>query len=147
MKKESFKIIGISVRTTNENGESSEDIPALKDQFINGNVMDQIPGKLSHAVYFVYTDYEGDFMKPYTCIIGCRVDSLSKIPDGMVGKVVEEGEYETFETKGDQVGPKWGEIWQMEDKLDRSYTSDFDVYEHLKPNPAEMDVTIHVAVK
>lgn len=146
MKKEAFKVIGIQVRTTNENEESAQDIPALFNQFISGNVMEQIPGKLSHSVYFVYTDYEGGFMQPYTCIIGCRVDSLSNVPEGMVGKVVEEGEFTTFAAKGDQVGAKWGEIWSMDAKLDRSYTSDYDLYENLGEDFSKIDVTIHVAV-
>ena len=33
----------------------------------------------------VYTDYEGDYTKPFTYMIGCEVSNLSTIPEGMRG--------------------------------------------------------------
>ena len=41
-----FYVIGITVRTSNENGQSAIDIPKLWETFINENIIDQIPNKL-----------------------------------------------------------------------------------------------------
>ena len=40
-----FNIIGISIRTTNENEQSGKDIPALWDQFISEGIAEKIPNK------------------------------------------------------------------------------------------------------
>jgi len=80
-----FNIIGIPVRTSNENGKSAQDIDALWEKFMSENIVGQIPNKISQNVYSVYTDYEGDYTQPYTTLLGCKVTSLEEIPKGMVG--------------------------------------------------------------
>ncbi len=69
-----FQIIGISVRTSNQNDHSQKDIGALWARFTKDNLQDQIPGKLSSDMYCVYTDYETDYNGPYTAVIGCKVN-------------------------------------------------------------------------
>ena len=61
-------IIGVSIMTTNENGQSGTDIPYLWNRFITDNLSSEIPNKISQALYCIYTDYESDFTKPYTTI-------------------------------------------------------------------------------
>lgn len=56
-----FHIIGISVRTINENGQSAKDIEALWGKFWGEGISKQIPNKISDDIYAVYTDYETDF--------------------------------------------------------------------------------------
>ena len=60
-KTDAFKIIGISVRTTNENGQSSKDIPFLWNKFFEENILEQIPNKIGKDIYCVYTDFRKDF--------------------------------------------------------------------------------------
>ena len=81
-----FNVIGISVRTTNENGQAGQDIPALWNNFITNGLADKIPNKIDTSIYCIYTEYEKDHTKPYTTILGCKVSDLLTIPDGMVGK-------------------------------------------------------------
>jgi predicted transcriptional regulator YdeE len=61
---ESFKVIGISVRTTNENRQATKDIPFLWKKFFEENISSKIPNKLSDDLYCVYTHYEKDHTKP-----------------------------------------------------------------------------------
>ena len=82
----SFSVIGISIRTTNENGQSSKDIPALWGKFMHEGILEKIPNKIDNTVYCIYTDYEKDHTKPYTTILGCKVENLSNIPYAMIGK-------------------------------------------------------------
>lgn len=146
---ESWKVIGIAVRTTNENEQAGTDIPALWGRFINEAVLDRIPDKMDNAVLSVYTDYESDHTRPYTTILGCRVASLDDIPEGMVGKSFDGGNYVKLSAKGDLmkglVINKWTEIWAMD--LNRTFTADFEIYGSEASNPADAKVEFLIAVK
>ena len=61
----SFKVIGVSVRTTNENGQSANDIQALWDKFMSEGVANKIPNKIDGEILSIYTNYESDHTKPY----------------------------------------------------------------------------------
>ena len=149
MKIESFKIIGVSIRTTNEGGKSSHDLGKLWERFYQENVSSKITGKMNEEIYSVYTDYESDYKGSYTTIIGCKVNSLNNIPEGMTGKEIEGGNYKVFTAKGkipDAVVNQWMEIWK-DSELKRAYTSDFEVYGEKSQNPENAEVDIYIAVK
>ena len=143
-----FNIIGISIRTTNENEQSGKDIPALWDKFISEVIAEKIPNKINHSIYSVYTDYEKDHTKPYTTILGCAVESLDLIPEGMIGKVIETASYEKFIAKGNLnngiVINEWIKIWNSD--LNRSFTSDFEIYGEKAQNPENAEVDIFIAI-
>ena len=148
-KLKSFCVVGISVRTTNENGQAGQDIPALWNKFMTEGIAEQIPNKIDNAVYCIYTDYEKDHTKPYTTILGCKVENLNNIPNGMVGKTFEKSEYENFVAKGNilqgMVFGEWTKIWNSD--LDRTFTADFEVYGEKAQNTENAEVDIFVAVK
>jgi len=143
-----FNIIGISIRTTNENEQSGKDIPALWDRFISEGIAEKIPNKINHSIYSVYTDYEKDHTKPYTTILGCAVESLDLIPEEMVGITIETGSYEKFIAKGNLndgiVINEWIKIWNSD--LNRSFTSDFEIYGENAQNPENAEVDIFIAI-
>ena len=149
IKTKQFKIIGITVRTTNENDKAMIDIPALWTKFLSGNLIEKIPNKLSSEIYCIYTEYEKDHSKPYTTLIGCRVENSNEIPDGMIGKEFESGKYQKFTAKGDltkgAVVQEWSKIWNSD--LERIYTADFEVYGEKSQNPENSEVEIYVAIK
>ncbi len=146
---ETFTIIGIAVKTTNENGQSAKDIGALWNKFMSEGILSQIPNKIDNTIYSIYTDYEGDYTQPYTTILGCRVKSTDVIPNGMVAKTIQGGNYAKFVTKGDltkgAIYEEWSKIWNAD--LDRLYTADFEVYGEKAQNPTDAEVEIFVAVK
>lgn len=146
---EPFKVIGIEVRTTNENEQAAKDIPLLWDKFMKENVLDNIPNKIDNTVYSIYTEYEKDHTKPYTTLLGCKVESLEHIPEGMVGKSFDGGDYIKFTTKGNLaeglVINEWVKIWNMD--LDRIFTADFEMYSEKAQNPSDAEVDILIAVK
>ena len=137
-----FNVIGISVRTTNENGQSGKDIPALWSQFITEEIQRKIPNKVSEDLFCIYTDYEKDHTKPYTTILGCKVESLDVVPENMIGKTIESANYKELIAKGNLsegiVFNKWLEIWNSD--LDRSFTADFEVYGEKTQNPEKAEV-------
>ena len=146
---EPFKVIGISVRTTNENNQAAKDIPVLWENLMNEDILNRIPNKTDNTIYYIYTDYEKDHTKPYTTILGCKVENLDHIPEGMVGKSFDGGDYIKFTTKGDLakdlVINEWLKIWEMD--MDRAFTADFEVYGEKAQNPSDAEVDIFIAVK
>lgn len=148
MKLQEFYIIGINVRTTNQNGQSSQDIPKLWQKFLSENTLEKIPNKLDSSIYSVYTDYEGDFTQPYTTILGCKVSTLDEIPKGMIGKKIAGGQFKKYTAKGDltqgAVFKEWTKIWGS--GLKRKYTADFEVYGQKAQNPKDAEVDIYIAV-
>lgn len=149
VKVEPFKVIGISVRTTNENDQAAKDIPVLWERMMSENILNNIPNKTDETLYSIYTDYEKDHTKPYTTILGCKVETLDNIPDGMVGKSFDGGNYVKFTTKGDLtkdlVINEWLKIWNMD--LKRIFTADFEMYGENAKNISEAEVDILIAVK
>lgn len=144
-----FHVIGIAVRTTNENGQSVQDIPALWNRFMTEGIMDQIPNKVDQTLYCIYTDYEKDHTKPYTTILGCKVSNLDQIPYGLVGKTFEEQMYIKRIAKGNLmqgiVYEEWTKIWNAD--LNRAFTADFEVYDERTHNPENAEVDIFISVK
>lgn len=149
MKVEPFKVIGISVRTTNENGQAGKDIPVLWEKMMNENIINSIPNKIDNTIYSIYTDYEKDHTKPYTTVLGCKVENFDNIPEGMIGYSFDGGDYVKFTTKGDLskglIINEWLKIWEMD--LGRVFTADFEVYGEKAQNPSDAEVDILIAVK
>jgi len=145
---EPFNVIGIAIRTSNVDGQSGEDIGKLWGKFMSEGIAAKIPNKLEERVFSVYTNYEGDYTKPYDTILGCKVSSLENIPEGMVGQTIEGGTYGKFVSKGDLtkgvVFGTWSEIW--ESNLDRVFTADFEVYGERAMNPTDAEVDVLVAL-
>lgn len=149
VKIEPFKVIGIAVRTTNENNQAAQDIPVLWEKLMKENIVENIPNKIDNAIYSIYTDYEKDHTKPYTTLLGCKVENLGIIPEGMIGKSFEGGNYVKFTPKGnlaeDLVINEWIKIWNMD--LERIFTADFEIYGEKAQNPSDAEVDILIAVK
>lgn len=145
---EPFYLVGISVQTTNENNQAATDIAELWQRFLNEQIAESIPDKISQEILSLYTDYEGDYMKPYLAIIGCKVSSLDNVPKGLVGRQFEGGTYVNMSARGDLmkglIVNQWTEIWKMD--LKRSYTADFELFGEKAQNPSDAEVDFFVAV-
>lgn len=146
-----FHIIGISVRTINENGQSAKDIEALWVKFWGEGISKQIPNKISEDIYAVYTDYETDFTGHYTTIIGLPVSSLDDIPKGFVGITIETGDYQKFVSKGkmpEAVFNTWLEIWRNgELNLKRAYKADFTIHGQKYYDGEKAEVETFISIK
>jgi len=145
-----FKIIGISIRTTNENGQASKDIERIWGRFWDEKIQEQIPNKLNENMYAVYTDYETDFKGAYTTIIGLPVSSLENIPKGFVGITIKKSAYRKFVSKGkmpEAVVNTWMEIWGNNTlNQARTYKADFTIHgeKYFDGDTAEVETFISV---
>jgi predicted transcriptional regulator YdeE len=145
--KPAFTIVGIECKTSNDPHAAPQDIPKLWQKFFTENVMSKIQNKVSEEVFALYCDYQGDYTKPYSLVIGCAVHNTNNIPAGMVAKTVPGGSYAVFNAKGEH--PKtlvdtWGKIWKSDIK--RTYTGDYELYTY-KFNFSPQEIDVFVAVK
>ncbi len=137
--------VGLALRTNNE--ECSLAMPKHKERFFSENIPAKIPNKVDGNILALYTDYEGDYTKPYTWILGCVVSSLDEIPEGLVGKEIPASKYAVFTTAGEfpqGLIAAWQSVWMAD--LPRSYTSDFEIYPadfHPQKNP---EVKVYIAI-
>lgn len=146
---QSFNILGITVRTSNNEGAASQDIPALWQKFMVENIIGSIPNIIDQNIHCIYTEYEGDYTQPYTVLLGMKVASLEEIPEGLTGMTFSGGTYQSYHCEGKMadnvVIDTWQQIWK--DPLDRAYTADIEIYDASKSDSENVSVDIHIAIK
>lgn len=147
---EGFKIIGISVETTNQDGKSAQDIGQLWARFYNEQLIEKISNKMGDEIYSIYTDYQSDYKGRYKVIIGLKVNSLREVPEGLVGREFKTENFTKFIAKGEMptaIVNTWTEIWLKDRELNRTYSYDFEVYSHKSQKGPNSEVEIYVATK
>jgi predicted transcriptional regulator YdeE len=120
-------IVGIAIETNNQ--EASETLPNLWKKFMQEKIFDKISNKTNNYIYAVYTDYQGDYTKPYTYIIGCEVSSFDNISKGLVTKVIPASKYAVYSSDGqypESLLSTWQKIWKS--GLKRAYKTDLEIY-------------------
>lgn len=145
--KDEFKLIGIKLKdkTINENGQSSIDCGNLWQKFETENFAARIQDKLSSEIYAVYYNYEGDYTKPFSYFIGCKVKNHAEIPQGMDILVIPPGNYSKVIAKGqipDCITNSWKAIWNS--NIARTYQFDFEIYDERSKdwNNAVVDIFV-----
>jgi predicted transcriptional regulator YdeE len=124
-----FTIIGLTVRTTNQDGQSQHDISNLYSNFFSNHIADKIPGKISSDLICAYTEYESDMNGPYTVLLGYKVSDTENIPEGLHSIIVPAMNYQVYtspDARPETVVQTWIQIWQSD--IPRAYQTDFDVY-------------------
>ncbi len=143
---DTFRVIGIAIRTTNKDAQSEKDISELWQRFIHEKIIDRIPDKINTDIYCIYTDYEGDHNGLYTTIIGCKVASTENLPEAFISKTIPATTYRVYASTGklpDCVVKTWLTIWHS--GLHRNYIADFDVYGEKAKNPENAEIETYVS--
>lgn len=139
-----FTMVGISIKTTNANNQSQIDIQKLWERFFQENISSKIINKQDDSIHVVYTDYEGDFSKPYRIIIGYPVSSVDQLSSDLTIKVIPALNYEIFKVSGkypECLLKAWKDIWESD--LNRAYAADLEIYaKNFNPNDAKLDIYI-----
>ncbi len=140
-------IHGIAVTTSN--AQAVEDLGWLWQRFYNETIAAKVPYRINDDIYVVYTDYESNYLGVYTCIIGFRVPEDAPAAKGMTIRSFEPGKYKPFIAKGEMpfsIREAWKNIWFEEEKLNRAYTADFEVYGSKAYDGDNAEITILIAV-
>ncbi len=104
-----------------------------------------IPARTSNENYCVYCEYEGDWTKEFTVVIGCAVPEDAEVPDGMKKISVAAGRFAVWYPEGElpqSVFDAWAEVWKT--PLDRLYHADYDVYGDIS---SKNGASVHVGVR
>ncbi len=139
------RVEGIGIKTSNENGKSVQDIGKLWQKFFAEGEYDKIEHKANQKTIGLYTDYEGDYTKPYYFMVGCEVEKESQ---NRMMKIIPKGKYAKFVIKGDvqkSVGEAWGKIWQMD--LKRKYDCDFEEYQNNSQDMQNQEIHIYIGLE
>lgn len=145
-----FTVVGISVRTTNQDYRSQADIARLWEAFFLNGIIQSLPDKVSNDIYCIYTDYESDYTGEYTTVIGYRVPDAKNIPTNLslTIKEIPQSKYNKYISEGElpyAVGKTWAHIWQSD--IDRRYSADFDVYGEEAKDPKNARITTFLSIK
>ena len=139
-------VVGKSIMTTNENGQSMTDIGGMWQQFIGGDVLSTIQNKTDGKGIGLYTDYEGDATKPYRFM--CCVEVSQSGNTELETRTISGGKYAKFTVKGNvmtAVGEAWEKIWNMD--LDRKFDCDFELYHYDSEDMDNQTIDIYISLK
>ncbi|WP_454054602.1 GyrI-like domain-containing protein [Clostridium sp. Marseille-Q7071] len=140
-------VAGIGVETTNKNMKAMIDIGMLWGKFIGEKIIDSIPMRVNEKAIGLYTEYEGDYTKPYKFYCAVEISGVIEEKDDIVTKVIPSGKYAKFTVKGHMqkaVGEAWGKIWNMD--LDRKYNCDFEVYHNDSEDINNQTIDIYISL-
>jgi predicted transcriptional regulator YdeE len=150
-----IKLAGIKIRTNNK-AEVIQDkakIGPMVQTYFQDEIAKQILDKATPGItYIIYTDYESDYTGEYTCFIGEAVNNFNNISENLFTHIIPAQNYAKFTTETGAL-PKivieaWTEIWQMKElDSNRSYLSDFEVYDSRAADPSNAILDIYVGVK
>ena len=141
-------IVGIKIKTTNENGKSIQDIGMTWQKLFANGIYEKISNKVNSKTMGLYTEYEGDYTKPYTFIAGAEVSKEVQIGEELESIIIPKGKYAKFIITGDvqnSVGQAWQEIWNMD--LKRKYTCDFEEYQNNSEDMQKQEIHIYIALE
>lgn len=138
---EEKNVNGLIITTCNEEMKAMTDIGNLWQEFLP--IHETIPNKINAKVIGLYSDYQGDYTKPYNFYACCEVEK-----DKNVIKTIPKGQYAKFIVKGDikeVIGEFWGKLWGM--NLPRKYSADFEEYQNNTDDISNQEVHIYISIE
>jgi len=148
-------VIGIQARTSyaRESGPQGVIGPQWT-KFMTEGWLNKIPNRADRNMMAVYTDYENEYKGQYTFVVGAKVKADTAVPSGMIAVKVPAGHYAMFTTDTgpvQQILPTaWRAIWALPKSSlggDRTYKTDFEVYDQRAMNPQNSQVDIYIGIK
>lgn len=140
-------ITGIRIKTTNQDGKAMQDIGMTWQKLFTYGIHEKIANKINGKTIGLYTEYEGDYTKPYTFIAGAEVSREEQSGEEIESTIISKGKYAKFIIIGDvqnSVGQAWQEIWKMD--LNRKYTCDFEEYQNNSKDMQKQEIHIYIAL-
>ena len=140
-------VTGIRIKTTNKDGKAMQDIGMTWQKLFANGIYEKIPNKVNGKTIGLYTEYEGDYTKPYTFMAGAEVSKEVQIDEEIKSIIIPKGKYAKFVITGDvqnSVGQAWQEIWNMD--LKRKYTCDFEEYQNNSEDMQKQEIHIYIAL-
>jgi predicted transcriptional regulator YdeE len=155
VQQEEFAVVGIAVRTSNaEQMTEARPIGKQWERLFKEGVLAAIPNKADGNILALYSEYASDKDGEYTYLLGARVTKVENAPAGMVVKNVPAGRYAVFTSERGPVQKvvveMWRRVWETPKSAlggDRTYKTDFELYDQRAKNPVDSVVDLYVAVR
>ncbi len=156
IKKSEIKLLGLSVRTNNQNemNPKTAKIGELMGQYWSQNIAGKILHRKNEGVTLsVYTEYDSDEHGDYTYYLGEEVSSFEGQLEELQSCIIPAATYQKFTTPvgkmPEVVIQAWQEIWKMSSQNlegKRAYIADFEWYDERAsdPNHAALDIYIGI---
>ncbi len=141
-------VAGLMINTTNQDNRAVTDIGGLWERFFTGGFAGKVPHRLNTKAIGLYTDYEGDFTRPYNFLACCEVNNYESMPEDLTVRTISGGKYAKFIITGHvqkAVGEFWARLWKLE--LDRKYSSDFEEYQNNSDDPENQEIHVYIALR
>lgn len=141
-------VAGIKIKTTNQEGKAMQDIGITWQKLFTDRIYEKMSNKVNNKTIGLYTEYEGDYTKPYTFIAGAEVSQKVQKGEEIESIIIPKGKYAKFVITGDvqkSVGQAWQEIWNMD--LKRKYTCDFEEYQNNSEDMQKQEIHIYIAIE
>ena len=153
--KNSFTLVGIEARTNNQSEfEGVGKIGPAWERFYQEAILSKIPAKKNALVISAYTNYQTDMNGDYTFVLGASVDpAVESFPEELIRVDIPAAKYARFTSRvgkcPDVVIELWQHIWQLtnENKINRAYATDFEVYDERAHDPDNAVVDIFISIK
>lgn len=146
--KKAFTIVGIEMRTTNQNGEAMEKIPAFWHQFYHDRIIEKIPFVINpEIVYAVYSDY--DEQGYYSMLIGVEASMGQVLPPGLSSITVPASKYAVMTAKGpisSAITRTWEYVWSHHFPHTRAFRADFEIYDQRSKVVHDAEVDLFVSI-
>lgn len=150
-----ISVVGIQIRTNNARELSGTgEIGRLWARFFAEDLAARIPHRSSESFFVVYSDYESDENGDYDYLLGCPVDSITNIPEGMTYAAIATGDYAVFTSETgpaiEVVQATWKHIWGLPEGdlgRPRAFLTDYEVYDHRAVDPSNAKVEIHIGLE
>jgi predicted transcriptional regulator YdeE len=150
-----FTVIGIEARTNNAKEMTADGVIGKQwGRFISEGLGQKIPNRLDASTIAVYTDYASDHNGDYTFILGAKVSSDVKVPEGMVARKVVAGKYAVFTSEKGAAQKVVPGVWMKINSLpksavggDRTYATDFEIYDERAADPQNLQMDVYVGIR
>ena len=94
-------VSGIEIKTTNQDKKCIQDIEKTWQKLFSEGIYEKLQNKLNDKTIGLYTEYEGDYTKPYTFMAGAETRQNVESNDEIVSKIIPKGKYVKFVITGD----------------------------------------------
>jgi predicted transcriptional regulator YdeE len=150
VEREAFWVMGIHARTSNEREmRPGGVIPEIWNRFMKEGLPEMVPTRIGNALIALYTDYESNEHGEYTFAVGARVHEGAEPGGGLSLWRVPAGRYWNLATERGpvwQVVPAaWKRVWA--ESGDRTFQTDFEIYDERATDPSDAVVELYVGVR
>lgn len=134
---------GITARTNNHAPDMGRVIGGLWESFYGKGFYEAIPADRRGRVLGIYSNYESDENGDYDMTVACELTAEADLPETFTVRSIPAGRYAKFVIRGDvqqALVQFWQELWGMD--LNRSFRADFEEYQEMSGEEAEIHVYI-----